>query len=54
MTVTGLNQLWVADITSSRWKAEFVYLAVVLDAFSRTVVGWKLERSRASWLPIGA
>jgi putative transposase len=54
MTVTGLNQLWVADITSSRLKAEFVYLAVVLDAFSRTVVGWKQERSLASWLPIGA
>ena len=54
MTVTGINQLWVADITYIRLKAEFVYLAVVLDAFSRKVVGWKLERSLASWLPIGA
>jgi transposase InsO family protein len=54
MTLTGINQLWVADITYIRLKAEFVYLAVVLDAFSRKVVGWKLERSLASWLPIGA
>ncbi len=54
MTLTGINQLWVADITYIRLKAEFVYLAVILDAFSRKVVGWKLERSLASWLPMGA
>lgn len=37
------NRLWVADITYVRLAEEFVYLAVVLDAFSRKVVGWALE-----------
>jgi transposase InsO family protein len=40
MKLSGVNQLWVADITYIRLKAEFVYLAVVLDGFSRKVVGW--------------
>jgi len=40
MKLTGINQLWVADITYIRLKAEFVYLAVILDGFSRKVVGW--------------
>src|SRR5712692_10263363 len=44
MQLTGINQLWVADITYLRLKTEFVYLAVILDAFSRRVVGWALER----------
>ena len=39
MTLTGINQLWVADITYVRLKGEFVYLAVILDSFSRKVVG---------------
>ena len=47
LTVTGINQLWVADITYIRLQREFVYLAVILDAFSRKVVGWALERSLA-------
>ena len=42
MKLTGINQLWVADITYIRLHQEFVYLAVVLDAFSRKVVGWAL------------
>ena len=54
MRLTGMNQLWVADITYIRLKKEFVYLAVVLDAFSRKVVGWALERTLASRLPIAA
>ena len=37
------NQLWVADITYIRLETEFVYLAVILDAFSRRVIGWALE-----------
>ncbi len=45
MTLTGLDQLWVADITYIRLRVEFVYLAVVLDAFSRRVIGWALDRS---------
>jgi putative transposase len=54
MKLTGINQLWVADITYIRLKAEFVYLAVILDAFSRKVVGWALDRTLAVRLTIGA
>ena len=43
MVPTGLDQLWVADITYIRLQEEFAYLAIVLDAFSRRVVGWALE-----------
>jgi len=50
MKLTGLNQLWVADITYIRLRTEFVYLAVILDAFSRKVVGWELERTLATRL----
>lgn len=50
MKVTGINQLWLADITYIRLQREFVYLAVVLDAFSRKVVGWALDRSLATRL----
>jgi len=50
----GPNQLWIADITYIRLKSEFVYLAVVLDAFSRKVVGWSLDRMLQSRLPLGA
>ena len=45
LVLTGLNQLWVADITYIRLEKEFVYLAVVIDAFSRRVIGWALDRS---------
>ncbi len=45
LVLTGLNQLWVADITYIRLEVEFVYLAVVIDAFSRRVIGWALDRS---------
>jgi transposase InsO family protein len=54
MNVRGPNQLWIADITYIRLKAEFVYLAVVLDAFSRKVVGWSLDRSLQARLPTSA
>ena len=54
MKLTGINQLWVADITYIRLKTEFVYLAVVLDGFSRKVVGWALERTLATRLPKAA
>jgi putative transposase len=52
--VTTINQLWVADMTYIRLGREFVYLAVVLDAFSRKVVGWSLGRSLTSALPLAA
>lgn len=45
MTLSGINQLWVADITYIRLEMEFVYLAVVIDAFSRRVIGWALDRT---------
>jgi transposase InsO family protein len=49
LQLTGLNQLWVADITYIRLQEEFVYLAVVIDAFSRRVVGWAMaDHLRAS------
>jgi putative transposase len=54
MTLLGPNQLWVADITYIRLACEFVYLAVVLDVFSRKVIGWALGRSLKAQLPIGA
>jgi putative transposase len=50
MKLTGINQLWVADITYIRLQTEFVYLAVILDGFSRRVVGWTLERTLATRL----
>jgi len=45
MKLTGINQLWVADITYIRLAVELVYLAVLVDAFSRSCVGWGLQRS---------
>ncbi len=54
MKLTGIDQLWVADLTYIRLKTEFVYLAVILDAFSRKVVGWALDRTLASRLTIAA
>ena len=50
LKLTGINQLWVADITYIRLQGEFVYLAVILDAFSRKVVGWELDRTLACQL----
>jgi transposase InsO family protein len=54
MKLTGINQLWVADITYIRLHREFVYLAVILDSFSRKVVGWELDRTLATRLPLAA
>ena len=54
MSLTGLDQLWVADITYIRLEVEFVYLAVVLDAFSRRVIGWSLGRTLEDELTLAA
>lgn len=54
MELTAPNQLWVADLTYVRVQQEFVYLAVVLDAFSRRVVGWALNRSLRSTVAVDA
>jgi len=51
---TGLDQLWVADITYIRLQEEFAFLAVVLDAFSRRVVGWALDTHLQASLAIAA
>jgi transposase InsO family protein len=50
LELTDVNQLWVADITYVRLQDEFVYLAVVLDAYSRRVIGWALGRTLESCL----
>jgi len=54
LTLTGLDQLWVADITYVRLELEFVYLAVILDAFSRRVIGWALEQMLEAALTLEA
>jgi putative transposase len=54
MEVTGVNQLWVADITYVRLQEEFVYLAVILDAYSRRVIGWSLDRTLEDDLTLAA
>ena len=54
MVLTGIDQLWVADITYIRLQWEFVYLAAVLDAYSRRVVGWNLGCSLETGLALGA
>jgi transposase InsO family protein len=54
MTPTAINQLWVADITYIRLRIEFVYLAVILDAFSRRVIGWALGRTLEAELAVTA
>jgi transposase InsO family protein len=54
MTPTAINQLWVADITYIRLRTEFGYLAVILDAFSRRVIGWALGRRLEAELAVAA
>ena len=54
MVVTGLDQLWVADITYIRLREEFVFLAVILDACSRRVIGWALDRTLEDELTLTA
>jgi putative transposase len=54
MVLTGLDQLWVADITYIRLDEEFAFLAVVLDAFSRRVIGWALEEHLQASLALAA
>jgi putative transposase len=54
MTLTGVDQLWIADITYIRLEEEFVYLAVVLDAYSRRVIGWHLDQCLEDSLTLNA
>ena len=54
MILTGTDQLWVADITYIRLRDEFVFLGVILDAYSRLVIGWALDRTLENELTLGA
>jgi transposase InsO family protein len=54
LQLSGIDQLWVADITYIRLRGEFVFLAVVLDAYSRKVIGWELGRTLETRLPLAA
>ncbi len=54
MNVTAINQLWVADITYIRLPGEFLYLAVLIDIYSRKCVGWHLDDSLDTELPLNA
>jgi putative transposase len=54
MMPMAVNQLWVADITYIRMREEFVYLAVVLDAFSRRVIGWAMAEHLRAELALAA
>ena len=52
--LSGIDQLWIADITYIRLETEFIYLAVVIDAFSRRVIGWSLDRTIEDDLALAA
>ncbi len=54
MILTGTDHLGVADITYIRLRDEFVFLAVILDAHSRRVIGWALDRTLEDGLTLGA
>jgi putative transposase len=54
LELTDIDQLWVADLTYLRLEQEFAYLAVVLDAYSRRVIGWELGRSLEGRLTLDA
>jgi transposase InsO family protein len=51
---TAINQLWVSDITYIRLREAFLYLAVILDAYSRRVIGWALGENLATDLTVKA
>ena len=54
LVLTDINQLWVADITYIRLPRAFIYLAAILDAYSRRCIGWALARSIDARLPLTA
>jgi putative transposase len=54
LEVTAIDQLWVADITYIQLPRGFAYLAVLLDAFSRRVIGWSLDSHMMTELPLNA
>jgi len=54
LELTDINQLWLADLTFLRLEEEFAYLAVVLDAYSRRVIGWALGEAMVGSLTVQA
>jgi len=54
LVLTAPDQLWRADITYIRLREEFVFLAVILDAYSRRVIGWELDRTMEDELTLTA
>lgn len=54
IVIVGINQLWAADITYIRLVREFIYLAVIIDVFSRKCIGWKLGRDIDAKLALSA
>ena len=54
LTLSGINQLWVADITYIRLREDFLYLAVVMDAYSRRIIGWALDHHLQASLAVEA
>jgi putative transposase len=54
MELSGIDQLWVADLTYIRLREQYLYLAVILDAFSRRVLGWGLDDSLETTLALAA
>jgi len=54
LTVTGINQLWLSDITYVRLQSEFIYLAVIVDGFSRRCIGWTMSRQLDASLTLAA
>jgi putative transposase len=54
LKITSINQLWVADITYIQLSKEFVYLAVIIDVFSRRCIGWDLSRNIDTELTLNA
>ena len=54
LVLTDVDQLWRADITYVRLQEEFVFLAVILDAYSRRVIGWALDRTLEDDLTLAA
>jgi putative transposase len=54
LVLSGVNQLWIADLTYIRLETEFVFRAAILDAFSRRVIGWALDRTLDDELTLSA
>jgi len=54
MTVDGINQVWTADITYIRIENGFVYLAVILDLYSRKAIGWQISKKIDRYLVLDA